>query len=127
MTQIKKLGFTSLALAAAVWQTYADTAGGSFQWFWQDKVSQGISWTTQTDGVDSTIQVVVWNIMMYIWIIAVLYGIYGGFLILTAGWKEDWVKKWKTIIFQSAFWIIVIFLANSIVQWLLGAVLKTWA
>ncbi|MDD2487819.1 MAG: hypothetical protein PHS92_05645 [Candidatus Gracilibacteria bacterium] len=115
MTQIKKLGFATLALTTAVQQSYAAIN------FKEGAIQDNVKGTDNT--ADAAIQDVVGNVMLFIGILAVMYGIYGGFLILTAGGKEDGVKKGKTIIFQSIFGIVVIFLANSIVQWLLDKVL----
>ena len=74
-------------------------------------------------GSDNTAEVAVQNLlsnaMIFLGILAVVYGIYGGFLIVTAGGEEDKVKKGKTILTQVAIGLVVIFLANSIIQWVL--------
>jgi len=90
--------------------------------FGGSSVQQNISGSQNT--ADVTIQNLVGNVMLFLGIVAVLYGLYGGFLILTAGGDEANVKKGKTILLQVAIGLVVIFLANSIVQWILGKVLS---
>jgi hypothetical protein len=45
--------------------------------------------------------------------------IYGGFNILTAAWDEEKVKKGKTILMQAIGWLIVVFIANSVIWWIM--------
>ncbi len=61
--------------------------------------------------------------MTFLAIIAVIYGLYGGFLMLTAGGEEEKMKKGRTILIQVAIGLVVIFLANSIVQFVLTKIL----
>jgi hypothetical protein len=61
--------------------------------------------------------------MFFLGIVAVIYGIYGGFLILTAGGEDDKVKKGKSIIIQVSIGLVIIFLANSLVQWVITKIL----
>ena len=89
--------------------------------FWWDKVSDKIKGSNDTG--DVAIQNLVGNAALFLGLLAVLYAIWGGFNILTAGWEEEKVKKGKTIIIQAAIGLVVIWLANSIVQWLLTKIL----
>ncbi len=59
------------------------------------------------------------NFMLFLGIIAVIYALYGGFKILTAGGNEDGVKSGKQILIQAGIGLVVIFLANSVVQFVL--------
>ena len=59
---------------------------------------------------------------MFLALIAVCYGIYGGFMIVTAGGDEEKVKKGRTILIQVVIGIIVIVLAGSIVKWVINIV-----
>ena len=76
---------------------------------------------------DSTADVVIqWyiaNALTFLYLVAVVFALWGGFNILTAAWDEEKVKKWKTIIIQALIWIVVIFLAGTIVEWLITAIL----
>jgi len=116
MQILKKVGFISLATLVSFEQSFAaiNFGGGNVQ--------QNISGSSNT--ADQTVQNLVGNVMFFLGIIAVLYGIYGGFLILTAGGEEEKVKKGKTILIQVGIGLVVIFLANSIVQWVLSKVLS---
>ena len=118
MNLIKKVGFSTIALIALAQETQAAMD------FWKGNIAGGVKWTeTEASGA---VQNLVTNALKFIWVIAVLYAIYGWFLILTAGWKDDNVKKWKTILIQAAIWIIVIFLANSLVQMIFNLTWGNW-
>ena len=115
MNILTKVGCISLATFVSMEQSFAAINFGA------GNVQQNVSGSQNT--ADVTIQNLVGNVMLFLGIIAVLYGLYGGFLILTAGGDESNVKKGKTILIQVALGLVVIFLANSIVQWVLGRVL----
>ncbi|MDD2907866.1 MAG: hypothetical protein PHH98_04445 [Candidatus Gracilibacteria bacterium] len=57
--------------------------------------------------------------------IAVLLGIYGGFLILVSGGDEEKFKKGKNIIIYVVFGLIVIFLASQIINWVIKVMTDT--
>lgn len=73
--------------------------------------------------LENTVQAWVWNLLGFIALIAVLYWLWGWFNILTAGWDDDKVSKWKTVIINSLIWIVVIFLVNLVVQFLITTIL----
>ena len=54
-------------------------------------------------------------LMGFLYIIAVIYWLYGWWNILTAWWDEKKVWTWKTIIINALIWLVVIFLASTIV------------
>ncbi|MDD2891632.1 MAG: hypothetical protein PHQ95_01585 [Candidatus Gracilibacteria bacterium] len=118
MQIVKKIGFISLATLASLEQTFAIDFGGT-------KVQSNVSGSG--NAADTTIQNLISNAMSFLAILAVCYGLYGGFLIMTAGGEDDKVKKGKTILIQVGLGLVVIFLANSIVQWVLGKVLTSGA
>ncbi len=76
---------------------------------------------------ETTIQNLIANALLFLAILAVCYGIYGGFLMMTAGGEEDKMKKGRTILLQVAIGLVVIFLANSIVQFVLKNILTAGA
>lgn len=96
------------------------------------RVSAGINpdWTTINPGLttqgtaDQVIQQWIVNVMWFLALVAIVYGLWWGFNILTAGWDEDKVKNWKTVIINSLIWIVVIFLVGTIVRWLIDLILK---
>ena len=78
----------------------------------------------RTETADVAVQNIVANFMIFLAIIAVLFLLWGGFQILTAAGDEEKVTKGKTIIIQAGLGLLVIFLANSIVQWILGILIS---
>jgi ABC-type transport system involved in multi-copper enzyme maturation permease subunit len=63
------------------------------------------------------------NILAYLigllYFVAVVFALYGGFQILTAGGDEEKVKKGKTTLIQAVIGLIVIFLASNIISWII--------
>ncbi len=119
MGKLQKFIFTSLAVTTLVQQSFAadttsSTEGGLD--FGQGNVDARIAWWGTDAQADTLAQTVIGNALLLIWIIAVAFGIYWGFLVMTAAWDDGKAKKWKTILLQAWIWIIIIFLANSIVQ-----------
>ena len=77
------------------------------------------------EGADSAIQVLIANAITFLYLVAVVFALWGGFNILTAGGDEEKVKKGKTILIQAAIGLVVIFLASSIVNWVVTSILGT--
>jgi hypothetical protein len=94
-----------------VWATDSATL------FWVDKVSE--TFKGGWDDLVSTTDNLLGYIIGLFYFIAVALWIYGGFLILTSGWDEDQVKRWKNYVIYVVFWLIVIFLASQIVTWVI--------
>lgn len=72
---------------------------------------------------DVVVQRYVANLLTFLYLIAILYGLWGWFNILTAAWDEDKVKKGKTVIINALLWIVVIFLVGTIVEFLISKIL----
>ncbi len=70
--------------------------------------------------LDQAVQRYITNFMVFLSLIAVIYALWGWFNILTAGWDEEKVKKWKTVIIQAAAWLLVIWIARSIIIWVIS-------
>ena len=115
MNTIQKIGFTAIGLLSTTASTFAAISWGS------DKVSSSLKWSEAT--ADSAVQTLIGNFMMFLALIGVCYGLWGGFQIVTAGGEEEKVKKGRTILIQVLIGLVVIFLANSIVQWALQKIL----
>jgi ABC-type multidrug transport system fused ATPase/permease subunit len=88
----------------------------------QQTPNTNLQWTTNT--ADTAIQNIISNVITFLYIIAVIYWLWWGFNILTAGWDEEKVKNWKKVIINALIWIVVIFLASSIVNFVLNSILK---
>ena len=88
---------------------------------WEGKaIDEGIKGSGGS--ADTVIQNLIGNFMNFLAIIAVVFALWGGFNILTAGGDEDKVKKGKTVLIQASAGLLVIFLANSIIQWVIGLI-----
>lgn len=66
------------------------------------------------------IQDVIAYLLIFLGIVGVAYIIYAGFSVLTAGGNEDKVKKGKSIILHVFIGLVLIFLAYSIVKFVIG-------
>jgi Type IV secretion system pilin len=113
---IQKVLLSSLAVTVGAQAQLASAIS-----FGEGNVSQGIQGTSKT--ADTAVQDLIGTAATFLAILAVVYAIYGGFNILTAGGAEDKVKKGKTILIQAAIGLVVIWLANSVVQWLITKLL----
>lgn len=86
----------------------------------EGSVDAGLKWSTQT--ADQAAQDLISNALAFLYILAVCYALWGGFNILTAGGDEEKVKKGKTVLIQGVIGLIIIFLASSIVRWVLNSI-----
>ncbi len=82
--------------------------------FWTEKINPWLVWTDKN--VDLVIQDYTAYLLWFLYLVAVIYWLWGWFNILTAWWDDDKVKTWKKIIIQALLWIVVIFLAGPIVN-----------
>ena len=72
---------------------------------------------------DTVVQSYIANALGFLYLVAVVFALWGGFNILTAAGEEEKVNKWKTVIIQALIWIVVIFLAGTVVEWLINSIL----
>ena len=75
------------------------------------------------DSADSAVQALITNAIGFLYLVAVVFALWGGFNILTAGGDEEKVKKGKTILIQAAIGLVVIFLASSIINFIVTKIL----
>lgn len=71
------------------------------------------------NNIETTVENILTWVISFLYLIAVIFGIYAWFRILTAWWDEEKVKKWKTTLINVAIWIIVIFLVSVVIRWLI--------
>ena len=87
-------------------------------------VKSTIDTTAGDNGATSDFVSVLNNILGYLigllYFVAIVYALWGGFQILTAGGDEEKVKKGKTTLIQAVLGLIVIFLASTIVGWVIS-------
>lgn len=89
--------------------------------FGQDKVSDSLKWVENNDLVE-VVTNIVWYIIGLLYLIALVYGLYGWFLVLTSAGEEDKMKKWRDIIVYMVAWLILIFLASTLVNWVINVI-----
>lgn len=120
MTNLQKIGYISLGSVVSFLQNSSLLHAATSK-FGEGKIIAGDTGTTKD--INVSVQGLISNALLIIGLVAVVYGIYGGVLMMTAGGDEEKVKKGRTILIQVAIGIVVIFLANSIVRWFLSTVM----
>ncbi|MBP9780089.1 hypothetical protein KBD33_05720 [Candidatus Gracilibacteria bacterium] len=83
------------------------------------QVNPDIILDPSTDMVEVVQRFVVW-ILGLLSIVAVIMGIYAGFLMVTAGGDEEKMKKGKHILMQVAIGIVVIILSYTFVTFIIS-------
>lgn len=116
MTTFQKGIYSLIGLASTVSTALAASSTSTFG---VDKVTVA---GTSANSAETTIQTLIDRAMMFLALVAVVYGIWGGFQIVTAGGDEEKVKKGRTILIQVVIGIIVIVLAGSVVKWVINLV-----
>ena len=91
--------------------------------FWVNKAST-TGQNLENRPLSEAVQYYVNFLMTFLYLVAVLYALWGGFLILTAGGEDDKVTKGKTILIQWGIWLLVIWLAGTIVKWILSVLVS---
>jgi hypothetical protein len=117
MNKIQYVGYSLAASVFLATNAFADLDPNQIQ-IDQDLVGTGNS-------LEVAIQNGIAWFTGFLYIIAVCYGLYGGFLMMTAGGAEEKVKKGRTILIQVGIGLLVIFLASSIVSWILSLLAST--
>lgn len=89
---------------------------------WTQIVKTWINDINKTETTSVYVQKIVTYLLTFISILAIIYVIYAGFKILISWWNDEDVKKSKTTITSVLIWIIIIWLAYSIVSWIIKLV-----
>jgi type IV secretory pathway TrbL component len=114
MNNVVKNGFYAIAWLILVG---LNTANAGITFDSSNTVDAGLKWNDAT--ADKVIEGWLSYLVWFLYLIAIIMIVYGGFNILTAGWDEEKVKKGKTILMQAVGWLVVVFIANSIISWLI--------
>ena len=114
---MKKLIKTSFYIWAGILLCSLNSANAAIG-FSDVAVNEDLKWSSNT--LDVVLQNWLWYLTWLLYFIAIAMMIWGGFNIITDWGEEEKVKKWKTILIQTAAWLIVIFLANSLISWLIN-------
>lgn len=113
MNVLKKLSYSAVAATTVAYSsTFAAGIGVG-----ETKVKDSLK--GRSDTLEDGVQGMITFITNLLYLIAVAFVLYGGFLMLTAGGAEEQVKKGKTILMQAAMGLLVIFIASSLVSFIL--------
>lgn len=113
MNTIQKIWFSSLALLSVTQESFAAIGFEGSGW----TIDAWAKWSEKT--IDVVIKQWVNFALWFMALAAVIYFIYWWYMILTAGWDDGKVKKGKTILTNAWLWLIVVFIAYSVVSFLI--------
>lgn len=123
MNAMKKTSYGIAWIALSSLASLQAFASSSETTFWVNKATTTAG-QLENRPLSEAIQFYVNFLMTFLYLIAVLYALWGWFQILTAGWDDDKVSKGKTILIQWAMWLLVIWLAGTIVKWVLSVLVS---
>lgn len=109
-----------------IWYVFVWLAGNFFYnisclaWAFSPDKGRIIGDNIESRPLDQAIQYYVNFLISFLYLVAVLYALWWGFLILTAWGEDEKVTKWKTILIQWGLWLLVIWLSGTIVKWILS-------
>lgn len=106
---LKRLAYSSLGLVYSAKYALAEIDPGL------NKVDAGLKGSNNDDPVDA-VQKLITYFLSLLAIVAVIYAMYGGFLILTDGGGDERNAKGRKVIINAIIGIVVIFLAWTIVK-----------
>lgn len=114
MKSVIKNGFYSVAGLFLIWITSVNAINVK-------QTQPTTAWDNGTDGnFINTLNTMLWYVVGLLYFVAVVFALYGWFLILTAAWDEEKVKKGKTTLINAVIGLIVIFLASWIINWIVS-------
>ena len=118
MRNIIKKSFYTTAWVSLVWLNTLNVFAWA-QWTFGQQNANTLAWSLEQKTLEESIQGYVNFLMTFLYLIAVLYALWGWFQILTAWGDDEKVKKWKTILIQWAIWLFVIWIAGTLVKFIL--------
>lgn len=86
---------------------------------WIDVVKNWVTWIEKNKTFSQYIQSVIAYLIGFLFLIGLIWVLYAWFTILTSSWEEAKVKKSKSIIAYVIIWLVIIFLAYSIVSFIM--------
>lgn len=122
---VKLAGYSLVALTSVA---YTNVSALKFEWSseWTGKVGTNLKGIDNGGNIGGTIQTIISYLLGFLALIAVIFAIYGGFQILTAGWDEEKVKKGKTTLINALLGIFVIWISWALVSWILQGLGAVW-
>jgi len=104
---------------------WSDWTECSLSW-WISQVWNKVDWIVNDRTFSQYIQDIIAYLIWFLFFVALVYVLYAWFKILVSSWEEEELKKSKSIIAYVIIWIILIFLAYSIVNFVMKDVLTAW-
>lgn len=86
--------------------------------FWTGNIDEWLKWWN--GDLVITIENMIAYIIWLLYLISVIFWLYGWFMILTSAGEEEKVKKWRKIIIYMCIGLVCIFLASSLVTWVVN-------
>jgi len=114
---IKTTVYSAVALSSIAYSNVS--AKINFEWP-QWKVDEGNKGTWWDLG--GIINSLLTYLLGFLALVAVLFAVYGGFQILTAGWDDDKVKKGKTTLINALLGLFVIWISYAVVSFLFTSI-----
>ncbi len=119
---IKTTAYSAVAVTSVAYTNLNELAANTTAWDLYGTENAKQYWDGTSDGdIMSTLQSILTYILGFLAFVATAYAIYGWFQILTAGWDEEKVKKWKTTLINALIGVFVILIAWTLVNWVLSA------
>lgn len=84
---------------------------------WIDKSKEWLNNIEKDKKLSEYSQDIVAYLLTFVSVIAVIYLIYWGFVMMLSAWNEEKVKKTKWIITYVVLWILVMWISYSLVLW----------
>jgi len=91
----------------------------------ENQVNSNLQGSGQT--ADNVLEIWMGYLTGFLYLIAIAMILWGAFNILTAAGDEEKVKKWKTVILQAIAGLVVVFIANSIILWVINGLFASTA
>ena len=101
-----------------IWLALQNSITNALDPFAQKTTTTGENW--QKGDFVWTLDLMLWYVIWLLYFIAVVIGLYGAFQILTAGWDEEKVKKWRKTLINAVIWLALIFLVSIIIRWIIA-------
>lgn len=89
---------------------------------WQEKAKNWLDWIEKNRWFAQYVQDIVEYTLWFLYLAAVIMIIYAGWVLLMSTWDQIAMDKAKNNIVYVIVWILVIYLANSIVNFLISAI-----
>lgn len=109
------------------WNTEIPYCSWDDCWFWKwvsEIEKADIDWVVKNTTASAYIQRILVYLLGFLRLAAIILVIYAGFNMLTAAWDEDKFNKSKTMLIYSMIWLVIIFAAWPITNFIIDIFVK---